>query len=598
MTRFSIALVIVAATLAPAVARAQVGPGMPGGGAGAGAGSGEEEKPEGVAEAAPKAPGLLPTTPTLPPPKGKRNRFELIEIDGYFRMRGDWMKNLNLSFRDDESQGGAPFPQAISCRPAAEGSAGDVTNRPCDDTIKTSNLRLRLEPKINVSETASVHTQIDVYDNHVLGSTDTEKPVPSLPANDQDTGNEIRVKRAWAEVQAPLGVLTFGRQPWHWGMGIQNNGGGEDPINGGYDYDADYGDTVDRAMFAMNIPGTSLRAAAALDWPFSGAVRGRDDAYGKDLGGQPWDADDADDVTRWMLVLSRLDSPQVFADTVERGALAVNAGIQFGYAVQEWDYVRDAESTTPVDPDAFVPRDMKTYNFDAWGKLGWGPLTLEGEAVGIFGYVHKTDDVAGAADQVSIRQLGGVGRATFLALDNKLHVGFEAGAAGGDDHDNDAEGETHLTHSNPFPTGDKRLTKFAFDPDYKVDLILFRELLGAVSNAAYGKPFVQYDLTPSIALRVANVTSFALRPVATPGNDTFWGSEFDADLGFTSGTFSAGIAYGILFPLGAMNHPQDTGATDEFPYDNESTQVEDPDVTNVGSAGNAHTIQVRAVVKF
>src|SRR5687768_5935129 len=142
MTRVASLLIVVAATLAPAVARAQVGPGVPGG-AGAPTGGEEEEKSDGVAEAAPKTPGLLPTTPTLPPPKGKRNKFELIEVDGYFRMRADWLKNLNLSFRDDESQGGSPFPQAISCRPAADGTAGNISGRPCDDTIKSSNLRLR-----------------------------------------------------------------------------------------------------------------------------------------------------------------------------------------------------------------------------------------------------------------------------------------------------------------------------------------------------------------------------------------------------------------------------------------------------------------------
>ena len=64
-------------TLVPGAVRAQVGPGTPGGGGA----QPEEDKPDGVAEAAPKTPGLLPTTPTLPPPKGKRNKFELFELE-------------------------------------------------------------------------------------------------------------------------------------------------------------------------------------------------------------------------------------------------------------------------------------------------------------------------------------------------------------------------------------------------------------------------------------------------------------------------------------------------------------------------------------
>src|SRR5687768_1004508 len=113
-TIFATSLVTLA--LAPSIAQAQVGPGTtPGGGPAGPAGAEEEEKPEGVAEAAPKTPGMLPTTPTLPPAKGKRNRFELFELDGYFRFRGDYMKNFHLSFRDDPALGGSPFPRALGC---------------------------------------------------------------------------------------------------------------------------------------------------------------------------------------------------------------------------------------------------------------------------------------------------------------------------------------------------------------------------------------------------------------------------------------------------------------------------------------------------
>ena len=45
----------------------------------------------------------------------------------------------------------------------------------------------------------------------------------------------ITIKRAWAEVAVPLGILKFGRQPNHWGMGMNHNSGGRDPIAGTYD---------------------------------------------------------------------------------------------------------------------------------------------------------------------------------------------------------------------------------------------------------------------------------------------------------------------------------------------------------------------------
>ena len=34
-----------------------------------------------------------------------------------------------------------------------------------------------------------------------------------------------------------------------------------------------------------------------------------------------------------------------------------------------------------------------------------------------------------------------------------------------------------------------------FNRDYKVDMIMWRHLFGAVTNAVYAKPFIQYDLT-------------------------------------------------------------------------------------------------------
>src|SRR5262245_43551799 len=96
--------------LVPAAALAQPSP-LPTGGP-----TGEEEpKPEGIAEEAPKAAGLLSTTPTLPPPRDRRKKYEVIHVDGYLRARGDWLKNLHLGFTDDTTVGGAPFPRSTGC---------------------------------------------------------------------------------------------------------------------------------------------------------------------------------------------------------------------------------------------------------------------------------------------------------------------------------------------------------------------------------------------------------------------------------------------------------------------------------------------------
>ncbi|MGC4083300.1 MAG: hypothetical protein QM736_14625 [Vicinamibacterales bacterium] len=146
----------------------RIAPGGMGGMGGPQQPSGEEKK-EGVAEAAPKTPGLLPTTPALPAPKGRRKKWKLFELDGYFRLRTDWFKNFNLGFldraRDGSDLGGAPFPRALGC-------TADVSGAPCEN-LSSANMRLRLEPTFNLDEGTSVHLQADVLDNLVLGSTPT-----------------------------------------------------------------------------------------------------------------------------------------------------------------------------------------------------------------------------------------------------------------------------------------------------------------------------------------------------------------------------------------------------------------------------------------
>src|ERR1043166_9665017 len=153
---------------APA-AMAQIAPGGMGPGVGGPTSPAGEEKKAGVAEAAPEAPGLPPTTPALPAPKGRRKRWKLLELDGYFRMRTDWLRNFNLGF-PDPGYGGTPFPTALGCK-------STITNHPCDDSLSSGNLRLRLEPTINLDEGTSVHIQADLLDNLVLGST----PGDALP---------------------------------------------------------------------------------------------------------------------------------------------------------------------------------------------------------------------------------------------------------------------------------------------------------------------------------------------------------------------------------------------------------------------------------
>ena len=609
--RYSIFLGI---ALFSSLAEAQMTPGM-GGPMGPGMGGPQqpagEEKKEGVAEAAPKAPGLLPTTPALPPPKGRRKRWKLFEMDGYFRLRTDWMKNFNLGF-DSTAIGGAPFPQALGCQ-------SSMLGHPCNDSLAGTNMRLRLEPTINLDEGTSVHIQADALDNLVLGSTPTNMALSTNPATPAYTaanppplvafGNSqappvhginvldrdsIIVKRAWAEVAVPLGILKFGRMPNQWGMGVYYNGGARDPINGTYDYDGDYGDTVDRVSFSALIPGTPLRVMAAMDWPSTRLVSNQT-SQNKGYEGHPFDLDDSDDANGWVGVVSKMESPQEFRDAVDRGDTMLDYGVYFEYKTQAWDDNLTGFTLGQTFDAAtnYVPRNLKSYTASLWGKLGTGDIQLEGELVGQLGTLGSVTDY-GITQSLSIRKFGGVGRFTWRGVENKLRLGLESGFATGDQWDNTPEGNTNIAFANQLGgVGDSTLTQFIFNREYHVDYILWRYLIGAVTNAVYVKPFLQYDLTKSIMFKVANVTSVALRPVATPGNARMYGTEFDGDLGYSSGRMFAGISYGVLFPLGAMAHPANTPGQGGPGY-----MWSADGTSNTGDPGTAHYIMTRLILAF
>jgi uncharacterized protein (TIGR04551 family) len=619
LPRFLFGLGLGIGLLSTAVADAQIAPGGMGGMGGGGMQPSGTEKKEGVAEAAPKTPGLLPTTPALPAPKGRRKQWKLLEIDGYYRLRTEWLKNFNLGFldraRDGVTQlGGAPFPRALGC-------SSSVVGAPCKN-LSSANMRLRLEPTINLNEGTSIHIQADILDNQVLGGTATndlfgnaalgtnlpplgpfggsQSPSTAGVNSDRDS---IQIKQAWAEVALPLGVLKFGRMPNHWGMGINHNGGGKDPIAGTYNLDGDYGDQVDRVSFSLMIPGTQLRAMVAADWA-STRLTSNQTSENAGQQGHPFDLDDQDDADGWIGVISHMDSPQEFKDAVDRGDVAINYGVYFEYKKQNWDYNLTGFTLGQVpDPqDKYVPRGFKDYSPDLWIKLGYGAWQVEAELVAQLGKIDHLDDY-GKTISSDIRKYGGVLRGSWKGMENKLRLGLEGGFATGDQWDNTPQGNTNIAFANLLgvcPTGqacpaDSTLSQFIFDRDYHVDMILWRRLVGAVTNAAYIKPVVAYDLTRSITMKVANVTSFALKPIATPGNATMYGTEFDADVGYAHGGVYIGLSYGVLFPLAAMRHQADNTVTSEtFGFGT------DPDTgaSNTGNPTTAHTIQSRLVLQF
>ncbi len=559
-------------------------------------GQGANATKEGPAEQGDPIAAELPAARVLPTLGA---RYELLELNGYLRFRTDWFKRLNLGFDDDPALGGAPFPEPNGC------NAG--SSAPCSDKIGTANMRLSLEPTINLTENTKIHIEMDVLDNLVLGSTpfgtsfDGNNPAStpvSVFSNSQvpplsgynSTRDSIVVRRAWADVNLPLGRLRFGRMPSHWGMGVLTHAGENDPVHGTMDIDNDFGDNVDRLEFAFTLPTTKTQFSVALDWPGSGIAADQTDAYNGRFAGQPWDLDNSADITQWTFTIGQFDAPALFDKKVRDEELALNWGLFLQYRKQGWDYTGNnagGVGNPPVASD-LVRRDAKLYMPDAWVRLAKDDFTFEAELAMVLGSIGELSD-AGINTEINVRQVGGVARASYKFLEDDLKTSLELGFATGDQWDNPVEGTTHISQARPFPgLGDTTMNAFTFNRAYNVDMILFRELIGSVRNATYIKPKATYKIS-NFALDFQSIISFANKPISTPGNKAFLGVELDFDVAYETDSFIAGMAYGVYFPGGAMDHPENDSAQGGpgFGY-----------LTNTGGAKIAHTIQTRVGLKF
>jgi uncharacterized protein (TIGR04551 family) len=233
-----------------------------------------------------------------------------------------------------------------------------------------------------------------------------------------------------------------------------------------------------------------------------------------------------------------------------------------------------------------VRSNLSLYTPSLWVKLGLKHLLLEAEGTFIGGEIEGR--------RLKIRSVGGVGRVTWSLLHDSLKLKFETGFASGDQSEptppSGAQGQTNYMQRPAFQTApDQTLTNFNFDPDYHVDLILFRRLLGTVTNAIYWKPTVRYDLTDTFGGEMSILTAIPQVPVGTPGNGGFYGIELDTGLFYQNleEGFYASFQWGVLFPGSALEQPT-LGATPRPLYGTVGT----------GAGSSAQTVRLSLGIKF
>jgi uncharacterized protein (TIGR04551 family) len=510
------------------------------------------------------------------PTRRKWTAFKpVVTLHGYLRTRGEFQDKFNLGRTQARgvNNPGIPFerytPASVdsSVVGGCTSDMGTATETGCftgDSRHTFANMRLRLAPTVSLGENIHVHTMFDVFDNMVLGTNPNSVPllggagaagrVPGvpldtlastvLPRTSNDLRDSIYVRRVWAEVtNRDIGQLRFGRMAHHHGLGMLYNAG-----NG---LDADISSDIDRVMGVAHY--SDFYVGGSWDFVNEGAIR-----YSRPVDAVPLDATQRDDVRQWSVLGAFRRDIEDEEARQKRGEWNQRAGLYFLYRKQAYSSFGADPTATPLE---LTRRRAQIFTLDAHTKVWWKGLRLEVEAAMIWGSLDNIGNREASDQSYKLRNFGVAFEGEYRMLEEQLGIRFYSGYATGD---RDADGlsiyeDLYLQQSN-----DTRISTFSFHPNYRVDLILFRNILGAVSGAWYLRPGVEYDVvrTPfgrRLGLGADVIYSRASQQVQAYGRSPNLGVEIDASLYYQSEDgpdlfdgFHVMIQYGILFPLAGL----------------------------------------------
>jgi uncharacterized protein (TIGR04551 family) len=612
--------IFLALTGVPLAANAQVSPGP----AGEETGAPAPQPPVGEGAGAP--PAALPpveSTPAaaaaaeavragapLPPPENLEARtLPIVEIHGYLRTRPELFHNFSLGwdapgisiatynganlpwFRNPDNQATVCGPPQGMALPGMEGGPITPFQGQCENhTQTTANMRLRLNPEIHPTEFLTIHSQIDILDNLILGSTPEGyyapggffAPITAFTGTEiqpifgyNAIGTSIAVKRAWAEVtNQTLGQLRFGRMPSHWGLGIFQNAG-----NG---LDSDYQTTLDRIMYTARIRPLGIFLAGMWDFVSTGASsQNRIFEAGQ---GQQYDLSYFDDVHQWSVAVGRRLEPEQQRAALARGELVINGGAYLTYRTQ---YLTGEGFRPPgIDPiqvgtqnaagmvsyggtdygPSLVRRGANIFAADLWGQLLGRNFRVEVEGVYTYGTMNTIATAGRPPDgDFVVSNFVGAIEGEYRLLNDRLSIEFRAGFATGDP---EMEGLNYF-HDLAQAGGNRFYTLGRFNPNYRVDLILWRQIFRQISGAYYFRPSLQYNFIQEpggdlLSARADVIWSRASEFIQTRGNQADLGVEIDATLQYQTNFrreaqdprplpgFYALLQYGVFFPMGGL----------------------------------------------
>jgi uncharacterized protein (TIGR04551 family) len=470
-----------------------------------------------------------------------------VKVSGFFRVRGDLLHNLDLD------RGTSPLGLPLFAVPLSD---------PLAQSLSFADMRLRTDLAIYAPfAAAAVKVRADLIDDLVLGSTPFLSPgggnAPTPAASPgQLPSSLLRIKRAYGEVLTPVGYLAAGRMGTQWGLGMLSNGG--DCL------DCNLGDAADRLAFVTSLGGHLW--AVAYDFSAVGPTTRRKD------GQRSLVLDDAVAVRSVTFGWMNLRDDASRKRRTKAGKLTFEYGAFVSHRWQDFDAPELYLTTSAVralTPSSVLQRGYRALAADAWVRLTAPSFKIELEAAMLLAESQQASLLPGVLlrDPVQSAQFGAALETRIGANESMIIGGLNAGYASGDPAPGFGAypGTTvatpgELDGAQVNVPRDTRVDNLRFHPDYRVDRILFAEIVGTVTDAVYLKPWGRLRLldfsSAQLNLKASGTFSRAVFARSTPNDDAALGLELWSALTWESKDgFDVLAEYAVLFPFAAFDNP-------------------------------------------
>jgi len=326
---------------------------------------------------------------------------------------------------------------------------------------------LRVTPRFQIRDTVELVGQADVLTGVVFGELAHGTSADLTPRDEYNGWSNVQLRWLYAQYRLPFGVVRVGQQPNHWGMGILANDGDHPTLFGDYRY----GSISERILFATKPGGNDsdfyLAVAGDLVYRDNNArlTRGQQAFQGvlaafwehgqNKLGVFSTLRHQQNDKTSGSALYSYTDEIDALAvDLHGRVAVPVPGHDAFFYGEAEAAYIAGSTNVLRTPDQALDGSRTQIRSYGGAAVLG---VVHRRFATGVWRDANDAQR-AESAKETSGRYLGKASErgVPFGDLVAQVEVGYASGDA------------------DPYDGTQRR---FVFDPNHRVGLLLFDEML-------------------------------------------------------------------------------------------------------------------------